>query len=75
MSKCGTYAGYQRHVYYHQKPCLDCTEANAIYNRRYRAQRAFLGGAFKFPATNIGGLINDFPSVGAIVALSFRESA
>lgn len=42
-SKCGTYAGFQRHARYGEEPCDPCREANRVYMQEYRAQRRAAG--------------------------------
>jgi hypothetical protein len=38
--KCGTYAGYQRHIYYKEPTCDRCREAQREYMRAYRQRPA-----------------------------------
>jgi hypothetical protein len=34
--KCGTYAGYNAHKYYGERPCDECNEAGNAYQRQRR---------------------------------------
>lgn len=38
-SRCGTQAGYQRHLDYGEPTCADCRRANAERSRAIRAER------------------------------------
>lgn len=36
---CGTYSGYSKHMRDKEKPCADCSKAQVIYKREYRARK------------------------------------
>lgn len=36
MNRCGTYAGWNRHVYHGEKPCPECLSAQRDYARNRR---------------------------------------
>jgi len=44
-SKCGTYAGYNAHMYYDEPTCVACRKAASDYQRNHRRANGNVNGA------------------------------
>ena len=68
--KCGTRAGWNKHMRLNEPVCDDCQYANTLYARDWR-RRKMSGRAFTFPVETPRHDIG----LGSTIARAIRESA